>query len=111
MRYREPRFPCALRVMALGERGRIFCEIINISRNGARIAGVSGLRLGEVLALELSPGVAPLRAEVRWLRDGMAGLRFAQALSPGAVARLRGMTQGIAPPAWAGHHAGVREMR
>lgn len=111
MKYRDHRVPCALRVTALAESGRIPCEIINVSQTGARLAGAGAVHRGEVLRLELNAGAEPLPAEVRWMRDGMAGLRFARPLSPGAVSRMRGMARGHAPPAWAGHHAGAREMR
>lgn len=109
--FREYRSPCALSVPALGQGGRGRVEIVNLSPGGARIVADRPLAEGAVLRLELVSGIEPLTAEVRWARDGYAGLRFARPLPAAVVARLRGHAAGGAPPGWRGPAASARELR
>lgn len=110
-RYREYRCPCAASVVALTGEGRQRAEIVNISSTGARLSGAEGLEEGATLRLEVMAGMEPLKAEVRWVRGALAGLRFARPLGPEMIARLRGVAG--APPArpWSRLAIGARAWR
>lgn len=62
-------------IVHLGDRQHPV-EVINLSGGGAMIRGDLGLRLWDIVELELGEGER-LEAAVRWLRDGAIGLEFA----------------------------------
>jgi hypothetical protein len=56
-----------------------------ISASGCRLNHVAPhLRPGDVIELHLGP-IGPLRATIRWHRDGMAGVQFDEQLEPAIV--------------------------
>ena len=88
MRFRDMRWPCEHPVLLLrGDRG-LAGRILNISTGGARIAVGSALERGERLRLDLK-GPAPVTAEVRWVRAGLAGVRFDRVLTARELTLVR----------------------
>jgi hypothetical protein len=53
----------------------------NLTREGARLDGVSGLRAGDVAMIQL-PTLAPKAAKVSWVRGEAAGFQFERPLHP-----------------------------
>lgn len=88
MRFRDMRWPCDHPVLLFrGERG-LAGRIRNISTGGARVELGEALEQGERLRLDLK-GPAPVTAEVRWVRAGMAGLRFDRMLGARELTLVR----------------------
>lgn len=57
----------------------------SISANGCRLNRVEPhLAVGDVIALNLGP-IGPLKATIRWHRDGQAGVEFHEPLEPAIV--------------------------
>jgi len=92
MRFREMRWPCDHPVRLYGPCGPLGGRVANISSFGARIV-VAGLAVGDMVALDLSPGRMP--ATVRWVRDGMVGLRFTRQMTQRDMSRIRGHQGGM----------------
>jgi hypothetical protein len=107
MRFREMRWPCEIAVVAtLNGTGRN-AWITNISESGARVRGLDGVAVGNRVILYLLNKTHV--AEVRWVRAGQSGLRFATRLRSTDVALIR---QGVHRPSTAARHAhGLRELR
>jgi hypothetical protein len=87
MRFREMRWPCDHPIRLHGPNGPLAGRVANIGSFGARLV-IGGLVAGDRVALDLSPGRLP--ATVRWVRDGMAGLRFSQQMTARDLSRIRG---------------------
>lgn len=96
MRYRELRWPCDFPIRLQGTRGEFAGHIINVSGYGARILLGEDLEPGEKLMLDLASGRLP--ATVRWVRNGLMGLRFARQMPVRDISRIRG------------HRGGSRDM-
>jgi hypothetical protein len=65
-----------------GRRG-VEALLIELSLDGCRIGCVrapAGLAIGDVLTLSVNGAEAPLEGRVRWLGEGMVGLRFTRPL-------------------------------
>ncbi len=106
MQFREMRWPCNIEVVAtLNGTGRK-ARIINISEGGARLRGLDGVAVGNRMILYLLN--RSYVAEVRWVRAGQIGVRFATRLRTPDVALIR---QGVHRAAPANRHAhGLREI-
>lgn len=63
--------------------------LINVSRDGARIAGTALTDFQVDQAVLLSSAGLRLPAVVRWTRGGMMGLQFTAPLSKPVLTRLR----------------------
>jgi hypothetical protein len=101
LRFRELRWPCDYPLSMHRGGGVSPVRVVNLSSHGARIVTAPGDQLarGDAVHLDLSPG--RIAATVRWVRDGMAGLRFAQTMAPRDMARIRGHQGGVpARPRW-----------
>jgi hypothetical protein len=98
MQFREVRWPCDYPIGIRGRAGLRQARVVNLSSLGARIL-IDGLDRGETVRLELPQGW--VAASVRWVRAGMAGLRFDQPLGARDMARIRGQKAGpLARPRW-----------
>jgi hypothetical protein len=87
MRFRELRWPCDQPIGLRGPAGQMTVRIVNLSTHGARIAA-EGLGRGDRIEVQMWSG--PITGSVRWVRDGLAGLRFAHPVTPRDMARIRG---------------------
>lgn len=111
MRYRSYRFPCEHPVIVCHAGERLPAQIINISVEGARISGIDDLPTGGVIRVELGACCPARRAEVRWTRGPLAGVRFAEPLDPRTLGVIRRSAQGplaVRGPGWNLH---LRELR
>jgi hypothetical protein len=106
MLYRDPRWPLAaapcearqeLRiavsleaVMGSSQLGRRRVELLDLSRLGCRLRSVLNLATGSRVVITI-PELAPMGAQVRWVRDDNIGLRFDSALHPMVVSRVRSL--------------------
>jgi hypothetical protein len=106
MRFREMRWHCDIEVVAtLNGAGRK-ARITNISEPGVRLRGLDGVAVGNRVILYLLN--RSIVAEVRWVRAGHIGLRFATRLRTSDVTIIR---QGVHRPTGAGRYAhGLREL-
>ena len=88
---RELRIPVSLEgVMGSTLVGRRKVELLDLSCYGCRVSTVLNLAIGSTVVITIE-GLAPLGAQVRWLRQGDMGLRFNAALHPSVVTRIRGL--------------------
>jgi hypothetical protein len=111
MRYREHRDPCDQDVSVTLPDRTTRGVIVNVSAHGARLAGVTGLKVGYRLRIDPGP-CCPIRdAEVRWARGDLVGLRFDTPLEPRTIAIIRksGAHRGLARKA--GWNLHLRELR
>lgn len=68
-------------VSSLGERATV--DLADVSTHGCNIRGEAAwLRAGAFVSIALGDE-SPLRAIVRWVRDGKAGMEFIQPVPPG----------------------------
>lgn len=111
MQYRVPRHACDHPVTVFARGGKSAGRLVNISLSGARLAGVAGLRPGEVLRLDLGPDCQPRLAEVRWVNGACCGLHFAQPLDARALAVIRKAVAARAPPPAGTWNLNLRELR
>jgi hypothetical protein len=84
------RLPVAMHAV-FGESGaaKSRVSVFDLSVDGFRIAAVKGVQSYSKVWLSL-PGLAPLRAEVMWVRDGFAGCKFLQPLHPAVLEMIVG---------------------
>ena len=76
----EERLATSSQTAALCRDGRRrLVRLINLSRAGAMIANCDALQTGERVTLQLIDH-GEVEADVRWVRDGRAGLHFARPL-------------------------------
>jgi hypothetical protein len=74
--------PGSYRDAAEGQHDIVFSAI---SASGCRLNRVEPhIGVGDVITLHLGP-IGPLKATVRWCRDGMAGVQFHQSLEAAIV--------------------------
>ncbi|WP_417600410.1 PilZ domain-containing protein [Pararhodobacter oceanensis] len=112
MRYRDHRFACDHPVAVLDAADRRqTAMVVNVSRDGARLARAQGLMVGQHLRVFIMPNMPPNRAEVRWVREGLAGLRFAVPLSPREIAMARKSHGHRAGAVHQANRLGLRELR
>lgn len=111
MQYRVPRHACDHPVTVFDRAGKSAGRLVNISLTGARLAGVAGLRPGDVLRIDLGPDCQPRLAQVRWVNGSNCGLRFAHPLEARALAVIRKSVSAQAAPATGGWNLHLREMR
>ena len=72
-------FDIAARYRQGGARSTVLLR--NLTREGARLDGISGLRAGEVAMIQL-PTLAPKAAKVSWTRGDSVGFQFERPLHP-----------------------------
>mgnify|MGYP000967719277 CR=1 FL=1 len=72
-------FDLAVRYRQGGTRSTVLLR--NLTREGARIEGATGLRVGDVAMIQL-PTLSPKAAKVSWVRGDAAGFQFERALHP-----------------------------
>jgi hypothetical protein len=87
MRYRDLRWPCDHPVVMQRGQQDMRARIVNISTSGARVESERALERGERVAIGLAG--PPVMAEVRWVRGGLAGLRFDRVLTPREIGTAR----------------------
>lgn len=113
MRFRDHRFPGVHPVVCQCGQRRLDMQLTNISARGARLAGAADCLPGQALRVELGQGSQPRAAVVRWVRDGVLGLRFDQPLEARLIAIVRKSVghRVEAPRLVDGHRHGLRELR
>ena len=72
-------FDMMVRFRFTSGRGAVWLR--NLTRGGARIDGIPGLRVGDEITLTI-PTLKPKPARVAWVMGGGAGLEFARPLHP-----------------------------
>lgn len=88
---RELRIPVSLEgVMGSTLVGRRKVVLLDLSCYGCRVSTVLNLVIGSTVVITIAD-LAPLGAQVRWLRQGNMGLRFNTALHPTVVTRIRSL--------------------
>jgi hypothetical protein len=93
----ELRVPVSLEgMMGNSQLGRRKVELLDLSCLGCRVGSVLNLAIGSHVVITL-PDLAPLGAQVRWVRQGNIGLRFDRALHPMVASRVRALSPGGAP--------------
>lgn len=108
MRHRDMRWPCDHPVvLMLGDR-KLQGRILNISSAGARLGLPDAPDRGARVRLDLQG--PPLWAEVRWLRNGQAGLRFDRPLTPREIALVRKVERTQMRSVGTGWNLQLREM-
>lgn len=90
---------------------RLSAMVINVSRQGARLARVEGLVEGQRLRVFIAPHLPPSEAVVRWVRAGLAGLRFTLPLSERMITLARKSHGHRAGAKAQGYNLGLRELR
>ncbi|MEQ8411335.1 MAG: PilZ domain-containing protein [Erythrobacter sp.] len=84
--YRSVRVPCAMRAELWVGGQRRFADIENLSLGGVCLRGLAACR-GALLTVKLGD-VELCNATVRWVREGVAGVRFERPLTRGDLARI-----------------------
>lgn len=113
MNYREYRYPCGREVTVTLPDRKVRGTIINISTYGARLGGVQSLKVGYRIRIDPGPGCPIREGEVRWVRNGLAGLRFDTALDERIISAIRLSNGHRTPPhaAKGSWNLRLREMR
>ncbi|MFM9977344.1 MAG: PilZ domain-containing protein [Sphingomonadaceae bacterium] len=80
--------------MSIGQRDDL-CRVRNISVGGMRIETLASVEVGQAIDVELKNGVS-VRAEVMWVRDAAAGVRFEAPVDIAEVLAPAGKTRAAA---------------
>ena len=94
MQYRPHRYPTDCAVTVTHGGGNKPAKVIDVSRSGARIAGLDVLRRGDKIAIEILSQRLP--AVVLWSHGKLAGVTFRPMLSDHLVDVLRKRVDGRA---------------
>ena len=84
---RAERISIDLEVPARLAGSRVRVALKDLTREGARVESMAGLRYDDVITLCL-PSLAPKSATVVWVKNGSAGLAFDRPLHPEVFAGL-----------------------
>lgn len=87
LQFREPRWPCDLRVAVWNGMKRISCNLTNISSSGAGFVGVTGIKSGDYIDLRLVED--DIVAEVMWVIRDRCGVKFVKPLKRSEMHALR----------------------